>query len=81
MDNNALTQVIEALGELMQDHTVPKNVKARFECMISHLNDDSECSIKVSRAIHEIEEITEDVNIQSYTRTQIFNVVSLLEMI
>ena len=81
MDNDAMAQVIEALKELMEDNTVPRNIKAKFECMISHLNDDSECSIKVSRAIHEIEEITEDVNLQSYTRTQIFNVVSLLEMI
>lgn len=81
MGNDELVQVIEVLNELMKDHTVPKNIKARFECMIGHLKDDSECSIKVSRAIHEIEEITEDVNIQSYTRTQIFNVVSLLETI
>lgn len=74
-------RVVEALNELKEDSTVPKNIKTRIDNMICLLKEDTEDSIKVSRVMHEIEEITEDVNMQPYTRTQIFNVVSLLEMI
>ena len=81
MDNNALIEVIDALNELKDDNTVPKNVKARLENMIVVLQEKTEASIRVSRVMHEIEEIAEDANMQPFTRTQIFNVVSLLEMV
>jgi len=81
MEISTFSQVIDALNELKEDSTVPKNIKAKLENMIELLRENVERSIKVSRVMHEIEEIAEDVNIQPYTRTQIFNVVSLLEMI
>jgi uncharacterized protein (UPF0147 family) len=81
MDKTALIQVIEALRELQEDHTVPKNVKAKIEFMIGLLSEDCEDCIKIDKALHEMETITEDCNMQPYTRTQIFNVVSLLEMV
>ncbi len=81
MEKQALHGVIEALNELKEDNTVPKNIKAKFENMISLLQEDTDDSIKINRVMHEIEEITEDSNMQPYTRTQIFNVVSLLEML
>lgn len=76
-----LQNVISALQELEQDPSTPKNVKARIQSTIKVLNEKSETSIKVSRALHELEDITEDVNVQSYTRTQIFSIVSLLEIV
>lgn len=80
MENECFLPIVEALSELKDDNTVPKNIKAKVDLMISYLQEKCEASIKVSRVMHEIEEITEDANIQPYTRTQIFNVVSLLEM-
>ncbi len=76
-----LQNVILALQELEQDPSTPKNVKARIQSTIKVLNEKSETSIKVSKALHELEDITEDVNVQSYTRMQIFNIVSLLEIV
>ncbi len=81
MEQEAFHGVIDALNELREDNTVPKNIKAKFENMITLLKEDTEDSIKISRVMHEIEGITEDSNMQPYTRTQIFNVVSLLEML
>ena len=81
MDKTGLAQAIDALSELVEDSTVPKNIKAKLECMISLLNGNAECSIKVSRVLHEIEEIDSDSNMQPYTRMQIFSVVSMLEKI
>ena len=41
----------------------------------------SEISIKISKALNDLDEIADDVNLQPYTRTQIWNVVSILEKI
>lgn len=76
-----LQNVIVALQELDQDPSTPKHVKARLQSTIKVLNEKSDTSIKVSRALHELEDITDDVNVQSYTRMQIFNIVSLLEIV
>lgn len=76
-----LVNVIAALQELEQDPSTTKNVKARIQTTIKVLNEKSETSIKVSRALHELEDLTEDANVQSHTRMQIFNIVSLLEIV
>jgi hypothetical protein len=76
-----LVNVIAALQELEQDPSTPKNVKAKIQSTIKVLNEKSETSIKVSKALHELEDLTEDSNVQSYTRMQIFNIVSLLEIV
>ena len=78
---DSLNQVIVALKELEDDTSTPKSVKLKIASTIKVLNQTGEISIKVSRALHELEDIAEDVNVQSYTRTQIFNIVSLLEVV
>ncbi len=78
---DGMVSAIDALNELRDDNTVPKNVKIKIESIIGLLNEKTETSIKVNKALHEMEEISEDINMQSYTRTQLFNVVSLLETV
>ena len=79
--NPTLFKIIQALEELEQDNTVPRNVKIKVANTIKLLRDESEKSIKISKALHELEELSEDVNVQPYTRSQIFNIVSLLEVV
>ena len=76
-----LTMVIAALRELEQDNQVPKNIKTKITSTITFLEETGEMPIKVSKALQELEQLTEDNNMQAYTRTQIFNIVSLLEVI
>ena len=76
-----LQTAIEALNELKDDNTVPRNVKHRVEVAIATLSQETEVSIKVNKALSEMEELADDVNMQPYTRMQIFNVVSLLETV
>jgi uncharacterized protein (UPF0147 family) len=78
---DTLQQAIFALHELEQDTTTPKNVKTKVASTLKILNENGEVSIKKSRALHELEELSEDINVQSYTRTQLFNIVSLLEIV
>lgn len=81
MGEEQLFSVITMLRELQEDSSVPKNVRTKIETTIKSLEEDSEISIKISRALHELESVAEDNNVQSYTRMQLFNIVSALEML
>ena len=74
-----LNQAITALRELREDSTIPKSLQGKVANIIKVLEQGD--SISVSRALHELEEMTGDNNMQSYTRTQLFNIVSLLEVV
>ena len=81
MSDEDLSEVLMALEELKLDNTVPKNVKAKIVEIIGSLKEKQELSIRVNRALNELDEISDNSNIQSYTRTQLWNVVSLLESV
>ena len=74
-----INEVIDLLNELKKESSIPKNVKDRIDAAIEILNDEEEFAIKINRALHELEEVADDVNLQPFTRTQIWNIVSLLE--
>jgi uncharacterized protein (UPF0147 family) len=75
-----LNMIIEGLDDIKEDNTVPKNIRLKIETIINILQEEGcEISLKVSRVQQELDDIAEDSNIQPYTRTQIWNVASLLE--
>ncbi|MBS3150486.1 UPF0147 family protein [Candidatus Woesearchaeota archaeon] len=76
-----LNGVIELLGELKDDRAVPRNVRGRITDSISNLRLECEEDIKVSRLLNDLEEISEDPNLPSYTRTEILSIISILEEI
>lgn len=76
-----IKKIIEALRALQDDITVPKNLKNKLEGTINILNEDVEPSIRVNKVLHELDEINDYTNIQSHTRTQIWNIVSMLEAV
>ena len=71
--------IIAALEELKDDNSVPKNVKNKIELTIHALQQEMSVPLRAAKALHELEDLTEDNNMQPHIRTQIFNVVSLLE--
>lgn len=73
--------VVATLCELEEDITVPKNVRLKVEKVMELLNEETEIDIKVNKALNELEEIADDVNLQSYTRAQVWSVISTLEKI
>lgn len=77
MNQKILAQVIEGLLVLQQEF--PKNLQEKIKNTIKLLEDDSEFSIKKNRVLNELEELSENNSLESYERTQLLNVVSLLE--
>jgi uncharacterized protein (UPF0147 family) len=75
-----IDDVIAVLLEVIGDQTVPRNVKAKLESSVQTLkNEGEEISMRVDKVIQDLDEIANDTNTQSYTRSQIWNILSLLE--
>ncbi|HDI02797.1 MAG TPA: hypothetical protein ENF95_01535 [Candidatus Aenigmarchaeota archaeon] len=72
--------IIQALSQIKDDRTVPKNIRASCEECIKDLqNENEELSVRINACISTLDEVSNDPNIPSYTRTQIWNIVSMLE--
>jgi len=72
--------IIEDLKELEVDGAVPKNVKIKLQKTIEALQMDN-ISLGKDKAIQELDEVADDINLQPYTRTQVWNIISRLEKI
>ena len=81
MEQKSIESIEPILNELKEDAAVPKNVKLKIDRVIGILKKNSETTIKVSKALNELEEVADDVNLESYARTQVWSVISALEKI
>ncbi len=83
-EDETLQQVNEAvqlLERVSEDTTVPKNVKLKIQSVTNTLKEKTDISIRVNKALNELDEIADDTNLEPYARTQIWNIVSLLEKV
>jgi len=86
-DNNEQNQesMKEALGTLTQiaeSSTTPKTIKKSIGDLISELNGkEYSMSVRAANAISMLDDITQDPNMPSYVRTQLWQAVSKLESI
>lgn len=78
-----MEDIISNLRIIEEDNTVPKNVRSKIKSAISALEDPNgkETKVKIDKALQELDDLSDDPNLPSYTRTQIWNVVSTLESI
>ncbi len=72
--------VIKMLEQISKDRTVPKNIRLKCEESMKALQEDKESkAVKINTVISLLDEASNDPNIPTYTRTQIWNIVSVLE--
>ena len=72
--------VIPLIEQVVNDRTVPRNIRTKCEDSIKMLRDeDRDIAIRISTVISNMDEISNDPNIPMYTRTQVWNIVSILE--
>jgi len=79
MADKKISNIIGLLVELQEDSAVPRNVKSRLQFCSNVLQEDSEVSLRIDKVRLALEDISEDSNLQSYTRTQLWNIASILE--
>lgn len=70
----------ELLDEVSVDRTVPRNIRNMITEAKGHLsNKKQDVAVRINSAISLLDDVSNDPNIPVYTRTQIWNIVSLLE--
>lgn len=73
-----LNNITNSLIELKEESSLPKNIKEKIDEIVDILNNGNS-SIKINQALDVLEEIANDSNLETYTRTQVLNILSLLE--
>ena len=75
-----LSQAIQILGLIADDNTTPRNIR-RTAKQASDMLIDQKLSVaaRAANAIAVLEEISQDPNMPMYSRTRIWNAISVLE--
>lgn len=79
-EDEKLSQIAEYLDHVIEDSSVPRNIRRSAEEVKSILlNEEEDIGVRVSSAIYILEEISNDRNLPIHARTIIWNVASELE--
>ena len=76
---NPLADVITVLGDIASDQNVPRNVRARMQGLLSRMQSPAVQSVKVHDAHNALDEVSGDINLDPFTRTQVYSAISMLE--
>ena len=74
-------EIVETISELSDDLSTPKNLKSKLVKISKLLNQNLEDSLNINKVLDELDEIVNENNLEPYTRSQIWNIVSMLERI
>lgn len=79
--DDEIQEIMEILDELQQDNAVSKNIRQKVSQMKIELqNSDKEnMSLAVNKILSELDDLSNDVNLPAFTRTQIWHLASRLE--
>ncbi len=77
-----LEQAQQILMSIVNDNTVPRNIRRAAKEAHDHLIDESEgAAVRANQSISVLDEISQDPNCPIYARTRIWQAVSILETI
>ena len=75
-----MKDIMGMIEELLDDKSVPKNVRARMEEIKLNLKDaKKDPGVKIGTSISIMDEVSNDPNLPIYARTMIWNIVSMME--
>lgn len=74
-----LEDVKELLIALKEDPASSKNIKMKIDEMLVILKEDKDEILKIDDMIIILENLCEDVNLSAFIRTQLWNILTLLE--
>ena len=76
-----LAAVSELMEAVLSDNSVPRNIRAAVEEALIKIRSPEEKAVAVSTAIYRLDDISNDINMPSHTRTEIWGIISELESI
>lgn len=74
-----LEGIVREIDVILEDHTIPKNIKKALQDSKQKLLSEDEWNVKLSSAIYHINNISEDINMPTHARMQIWTILSELE--
>ena len=77
-----IKQASVILNEVSNDNTTPRNIRRAAKTALDTLEmGDLSIGVRAANAISILDDISQDPNMPPYTRTKIWNIVSLIEAI
>ncbi|MCE2497437.1 MAG: UPF0147 family protein [Nitrosopumilaceae archaeon] len=81
-NREAMKDSLETLTQIAESSTTPKTIKKSIMELITELNGtEYSLSVRAANAISMLDDVTQDPNMPSYVRTQLWQAVSKLESI
>lgn len=81
-NKEAMKEAIETLNQIATNHSTPKTIKKSITDLIADLNNEEySLSVRANNTISLLDDVTQDPNMPSYVRTQLWQAVSKLESI
>ncbi len=74
-----LKDIMQILAQIKQDPTTPKSLRELTEKITVILKEDIPIDLRAKKCLDILEYTSEDPNIPLYVRSQLWNLVSLLE--
>lgn len=76
-----LDSAVELMQSVLEDTSVPRNIRSAVEEALNKISEAEEKSVGISSAIYRLDDISNDINMPSHTRTEIWSIISELESI
>ena len=81
-NKESMKEAIETLNQIAASGSTPKTIKKSITDLISDLNNEEySLSVRAANTISLLDDVTQDPNMPSYVRTQLWQAVSKLESI
>ncbi len=78
---NNIEAVVEMMDALVEDFSVPRNIRNSVAEGRERMLGDEDLSVRVTAAIYKLDDISNDINMPPHTRTDIWSIISQLEAI
>ena len=81
-NKESMKEAIETLNQIASSNSTPKTIKKSITDLIADLNNEEySLSVRAANTISLLDDVTQDPNMPSYVRTQLWQAVSKLESI
>ncbi len=81
MSEQQIKEVVGLMDVMIEDSSVPKNIRKVVGDARIHLLSNEEANTRISSAVQALVGVSEDINMPMHTRTQIWTILSALESI
>ena len=81
MSEQQIKDAIGLLDVMIEDSSVPKNIRKVVGDARAYLLSSEEVNTRISSAVQSLVGVSEDINMPMHTRTQIWTILSALESI